>query len=402
VGRSRALIAAAALSACGTSPRDAPVDPGDASASLDAGPDARPAPDAAADARPDPFPDARPDGPPRTPDAGAADADPPAPADALAGDAPSALVDATPPDTGVDAAAPPLHGLLPLAPLPGGPRQEAAVAAIGAEVYVLGGLDETERLLTRVEVYDTLTGAWRAGPELPVPMSHANVIVLEGRLYVLGFLGRRYVPDGRGYVFDPAAGAWTPGPGLPPGRVRGGSGLDARGGRIYVIGGSAVRAVALCDVLDPATGTWTPLPDLPEPRDHLAARFVGGELLVAGGTAGVPEATLATTWALDEAGAAWRPRGPLSVARGVAGAAVLNDRLYVFGGEGLGAGASAAGAFDAVEVYDPAQDAFTLLAPLPAPRRAFGAVEIADRVYLAGGAASLGIFPVSDFAVWAP
>lgn len=388
MGRARALIAAAALAACGSA--------GTGGAPPDAWPqgtDARPqATDALEETDAPATPDAgRPDAADPT-DARVADV-PARPADALVGPA-----DALAPD----AAPPPLHGLLALPPLPGGPRQEAGVVALDTDVYVLGGLDETERLLARVEIYDTLTGAWRAGAPLPVPMSHANAVEFGGRLYVLGFLGRRYAPDPRGYIFDPPAGTWSAGPRLPPGRVRGGSGSATRAGRIYVIGGSAVRAVALCDALDPATGEWTALPDLPEPRDHLAARFVAGELLVAGGTTGVPEGTLATTWALDEAAGAWRPRGPLGVARGVAGAAVLDDRLYLFGGEGLGPGAGAAGAFDAVEVYDPALDAFTALAPLPAPRRAFGAAEVGGRVYLAGGAASLGIFPVADFAVWAP
>lgn len=392
MGRARALIAAAALSACGSA--GAPAASTDVADAVDARADARPGVVDAVDAPG--APDAG------RPDAAAVDAgrhDTGAPRDAHAPpDAHPQPTDALAPD----AAPPPLHGLVALPPLPRGPRQEAAVAALGTDVYVIGGLDETERLLARVEIHDTRTGAWRAGPELPVPMSHANLVAVDGRLHVLGFLGRRYVPDARGYVLDPAVGAWAPGPGLPAGRVRGGSGVAVRDGRVYVIGGSAVRAVALCDVLDLARGAWSILPDLPEPRDHLAARFVAGELLVAGGTTGVPEGTLATTWALDEAAAAWRPRGPLGVARGVAGAAVLDDRLYLFGGEGLGAGASPAGAFDAIEVYEPSLDAFTALPPLPAPRRGFGAVEVDGRVYLAGGAASLGIFPVADFAVWAP
>jgi hypothetical protein len=127
--------------------------------------------------------------------------------------------DATPADLGtapadagtapVDAERPvePPRGETPLPPLPGGPRQELGVAALGARIHVLGGLDAEERPLARHEVYDTSRGAWAVARDLPVPVNHPNAAAgPDGRLWVLGFLGRRAVPDRRGFVYDPAAG----------------------------------------------------------------------------------------------------------------------------------------------------------------------------------------------------
>jgi hypothetical protein len=297
---------------------------------------------------------------------------------------------------------PPAPGFTPLPPMPGGPRQEVAVAALGPALYVVGGLDGDERLLTRVEVFDTTTRRWQPGVDLPVPVSHANLAAVDGRLYLLGFLGRRFVPDGRGFVFDPATARWSPGPALPPGRVRGGAGVVVEGGRIYLLGGYAVRGVVFADVLDPATGTWSVLPDLPAGRDHPAAARIGGEVFVTGGTAGTPEEVLSTSWGLDGPVGVWRARGPLGVPRGVGASATLGDRLYVFGGEGLGPGAAPGGVYDAVEVYDPGTDAFTRLDPLPTPLRGLGAGAVGPAIYLFGGATALGTAPVETAWAFVP
>jgi N-acetylneuraminic acid mutarotase len=63
--------------------------------------------------------------------------------------------------------------------------------------------------------------------------------------------------------------------------------------------------------------------------------------------------------------------------------AVMNNRLYVFGGEGNEE--NPLGTFNQVEVYDPIQNAWTKLAPMPLPRHALGAAVIGKRIYLPGG-----------------
>lgn len=369
----------------GLAPPDATAAPADA---------ARPAADAAASPRTDAEP-VSPDA--GSPDTGSTDTGSPE-----AGSADGGSPDAGSADADVAAPPPLAPGYTPLPPMPGGPRQEVAVAAVGTALYVVGGLDADERLLTRVEVFETATRRWRPGVDLPVPVSHANLAAVGGRLYLLGFLGRRFVPDGRGFVFDPETAVWSPGPALPPGRVRGGAGLVVAGGRIFILGGYAVRGVAFADVLDPATGAWSVLPDLPEGRDHPAAARLGGEVFVTGGTFGTPEEVLSTSWGLDVPAGVWRARGPLGVPRGAGASATLADRLYVFGGEGLGPGAAPGGVYDAVEVYDPGVDAFTRLDPLSMPLRGLGAGAVGPAIYLFGGATALGTAPVDTAWAFVP
>ncbi len=313
------------------------------------------------------------------------------------------LVDAAP--TSPDASAPPVvwpRGETELPTMPGGPRQELGVLRVGAELHVLGGVDADERPLARHEVFDTLRGEWRAAPDLPVPVNHPNAAVdPDGRIWILGFLGRRAVPDRRSYVYAPATGVWTDAPPLPPGRVRGDAATVTRGRELLLIGGSAVRGVALCDAFDMDTGVYRTLPDLPEPRDHAAAAVIDGAVYVAAGTEGSPDALLPTAWRLDEAGGRWEVVAPLPTPRGAAGYAVLDGRLVLLGGEGEGPDA-VAGAYADVDVYDPALGAWTALAPLRAPRRAFGAVALGEVLYLVGGADRIGLAPLDRLTVWRP
>ena len=74
----------------------------------------------------------------------------------------------------------------------------------------------------------------------------------------------------------------------------------------------------------------------------------------------------------------------MPTSRGGVASAVLDGRLYVFGGEG--APDVASGVFDAVEVYDVAGDRWSVLEPMPSPRHGMGAAAVDGRIIIPGGA----------------
>lgn len=294
---------------------------------------------------------------------------------------------ASPPEGGVspvDAGAPPA----PWAPcprLPGGPRQETAVVARDGELYVLGGFDGASRVVSTVEIYDPVRGAWRAGPALPVTMHHVHAAVVGSRLFVLGFLrGLDFRADGRGYVLEPGATTWAPVAALPAGTERGGGATAVVGTRIYVLGGLRGGAVTDVSIYDTTTDTFTAGPALPEPRDHLGAAGVGDRVVVIGGRTGRIESHQSDTWILDQGASSWRSARPMPTSRGGFALAALGSRLYVFGGEGDGRVAS--GVFADVEVYDVAADAWIAEAPMPEPRHGTGAAALGGTLYVPGGA----------------
>jgi hypothetical protein len=74
-------------------------------------------------------------------------------------------------------------------------------------------------------------------------------------------------------------------------------------------------------------------------------------------------------------------------------AAVFQERLLVFGGEGNDADPQ--GVFRETEAYDPGSGAWEALAPMPTGRHGIGAAALADGVHVPGGG------PVAGFGVTA-
>jgi N-acetylneuraminic acid mutarotase len=79
----------------------------------------------------------------------------------------------------------------------------------------------------------------------------------------------------------------------------------------------------------------------------------------------------------------WTAKAPMPTARELMGAAVVNGKIYVIGGE------KPSGARDqslsSNEMYDPDSDTWTTKAPMPTPRDSFGIVAYQNKIYVIGG-----------------
>ena len=169
-----------------------------------------------------------------------------------------------------------------LAPMPT-PRGALGVAAIGEDIYAVGGIGESGDTGT-VEVYDTATNSWSVQASLPTPRDHLAVAAVDGRLYAIG--GR--------------------------------------------LNGSYSNNVGNTDVYDPSTDQWTLVAPLPTPRSGIAAAVINKRIYVVGGEA--PEGTFHTNEAYSPATGTWHAMAPMPTARHGLGAAVVDGRLYVMSG----------------------------------------------------------------------
>lgn len=280
---------------------------------------------------------------------------------------------------------------IPLAPM-GEPRQEIGVAGLDGQVFVVGGFGADTAPRATLEIYDIATDRWRFAAPAPEALHHPGAAALGGKVYLVGGYDTRGAVDSL-WEYDPATDRWQRRAPLPT--ARGALAVVVLDGKLYALGGDRGRAVPDAAAYDPQTDTWETLPPMGHPRDHLAAGVVDGRIYVAGGRDG-RDFTLTVLEEYDPATRTWRTRAPLPTGRsGIAGAAV-GGRFYVFGGEGNRAHPQ--GIFDAVEAYDPAQDAWTRLAPMPTPRHGINAAVVAGRVYLPGGATvqGFGVTPVHE------
>lgn len=97
------------------------------------------------------------------------------------------------------------------------PVTNAGSAAIGAKVYVVGGADwNTGEFFDTLQIFDTATGAWSAGPNLPVKLAQPAVAALpNGKLYVFGGMDALGTILNTTYIYNPSNNTWNNGAPMP-------------------------------------------------------------------------------------------------------------------------------------------------------------------------------------------
>jgi N-acetylneuraminic acid mutarotase len=83
-------------------------------------------------------------------------------------------------------------------------RRALALAALGSRVFCIGGMDSDNQPTLAVDVYDTNSGQWSKGPDLPPGRFKGfscSAIAQDGRIYVTAFKGDllRLSADGRSW-----------------------------------------------------------------------------------------------------------------------------------------------------------------------------------------------------------
>lgn len=221
----------------------------------------------------------------------------------------------------------------------------SAAARIDERVWLVGGLVDNRAASADVLTYDPRRDAWERGPPLTVARSRLAAVVLDGRLYVLGGF-RDGAPDAPNSPaverFDLRERRWERLADLPTPRHA--LSAVALAGRIYAVGGYGAdgRTATTMESYDPVTNGWRREPDLPAERGFSNA--FGLSAGAAAGAADPRDRLLVFGGGRDGAGpavfelarGAWRTLRIDDLRRRRSAAALLGERVYFFGGEGLG------------------------------------------------------------------
>jgi PKD repeat protein len=196
--------------------------------------------------------------------------------------------------------------------------------------------------------------------------------------------------DGASRSLDPVA--WSIREPMPVARW-GHNSVTMSDGRIMVIAGrSSTGYTRSVETYDPATGSWTERAPFTDNLDQFGvARAGDGRIYVMGGH---NESFFTSyTWVYDENADSWSivnaggsasvmtwPRYSFGTATGTDG------RIYVTGGRGCYSCGEGQSAIAASDVFDPATQQWSAIAPMPGPRMDHQAVAGRDgRIYVIGG-----------------
>jgi N-acetylneuraminic acid mutarotase/glucose/arabinose dehydrogenase len=277
------------------------------------------------------------------------------------------------------------------APLPA-ELLDAGGATLGGKLYLVAGEADSGHL-SSLWIYDPATDSWNSGPPLPGPaVENPSVAAEGGKLYVFGGSTHSFSgAQNNAAVFDPATNSWTS---LPPmATARGGAMARAIDGKIYVAGGLGADGASLdsVEVFDPAAaggaGAWSGAAPMGARRDNSGSAVLDGKLYVFGGSTrnsdgSYVDRTLDTVEMYDPGTDNWTGRAPMPTGRQSVIVGTLNGRAQVMGGE---VSPSPPGTFAANEEYDPVTNTWRGLHSMPTPRHGAAAGTIGDVIYVVGG-----------------
>lgn len=262
-------------------------------------------------------------------------------------------------------------------PLPSA-RTQPAAAAVGLDIYVIGGLGE-EGVLDTVSVFNSRERVWRAAAGKPTAVSATMGDELFGEIYVPGGLVAGEQPTDIVEAYSPTQNAWRRVAPLPQ-PVAGGVAV-AEGGFLYVLGGwNGQQVLDTAYVYDPAGDTWRPLAPLPAPRMNASGDSLTGQIYLVGGSDGLADQS--TCFIYSPPDDIWDECPEMLQPRAGAGATVLLNKLYLIGGTSDSATGIAQG-----ELFDPNTNTWTVLnmPPGQTPWLEPGVVHVENRVYVMGG-----------------
>jgi len=332
------------------------------------------------------------------------------------------------------------------APLPN-PRQNHMVAAAAGKLYAIGGISRASADLDLNTQYDPQSDKWKERAPMPTARIAAAVVVVHGIIYVIGGRDNRQ-PLATVEAYDPTTDSWTSKRSmLTP---RDDLAVADVNGIIYAFGGTRSDQV---EAYDPTNDTWTVVAQMPTRRAFVHAAALRGSIYVAGGfernnyvssvmaftpepvatftaascltmvtAARVPMPTARSNMGVAEVGGMiyavggfdgntnfltmneaydpdadrWIVKAPMPVARETTASAVVDEKLYVIGGNAQG---------DCVnlnQVYDHKTDTWTTKASMPTPRCSLSAVALDGLIYALGGTNTSGSIKYSTVEIYDP
>jgi hypothetical protein len=202
------------------------------------------------------------------------------------------------------------------------PRRTGGGGRIGNKIYVAGGRDASNTLLSSCEEFDVDTKFVTTKAPMPSAMYACASAVAGGKLYIIG----SELPGTNCYEYDPATNTWATKAPIPV--SRGWAAAAGAGGKVYVFGGCSGPYLKDCYEFDPATNTWTAKESMPTTREYHSAVTVNDQdiYIIGGNTAG--GAAENVVYKYNIAGDTWTTEAPIPTARGWEMLNVVGSAIY--------------------------------------------------------------------------
>jgi len=215
-------------------------------------------------------------------------------------------------------------------------------------------------------------GDWQTLAPMPFARQELATAVLNGKIYVIAGFDSGGASTNTVEVYNPATNSWASAQPIPIANNHNNAAVAA--GKLYSFGGVSNAAF----VYDPALDAWSPVASMNFQHGGTAAvGVINDKIYVAGGNGGGMQQRELEVY--DPVANTWTNRAPMSVPRNHTGGGVINGKLYVVGGR------DSIDAPTALEVYDTLTNTWTSLAPMPTARSGIAVGVVNGELYVFGG-----------------
>jgi N-acetylneuraminic acid mutarotase len=239
--------------------------------------------------------------------------------------------------------------------------------------------------------YDPETNNWVQLTPSPIANTWGAVVACQNKIYLIG--GSAECPTS---VYDPATDTWENGAAVPSTRIGPeANAVDGKiyvtGGEIPSALG-VINPSGSNDVYDPETDSWSEMAPVPVPVAKCTSTVLDDKIYVLSGIRRSAHDAHMTSLVqvFDPATNQWANGTSLPIAVIYAGACATTGesapkRVYVLGGQTYYYYRAPLQGNDFNQMYDPETDAWANATAIPTPRNGFDAVVINDEIYVIGG-----------------
>ncbi|XP_014280992.1 uncharacterized protein [Halyomorpha halys] len=168
-------------------------------------------------------------------------------------------------------------------------RKTFGLVAFHGYLYIIGGQDNHQRILSSVEKFDPVKGTWEEVSALPEPRLCPAVCRYGGMIWVAGGMGNSTKNDmsSQIFCFDPQQNMWVRKPTLRFGR--GFSALINHEDNLLLVGGAVKEGEIsvsndIIDILDSKHNKWKLHSHMSIPRHSHTVSCIGSKMFIIGGS----------------------------------------------------------------------------------------------------------------------
>lgn len=207
-------------------------------------------------------------------------------------------------------------------------RMQLTSSAVGDEIYVMNGYNNGG--ISRNECYNTLTNTWTNKQTIDNRYGLTSNTIGKG-IYVLGGIDASGFYQSKNLYYDTLTNTWSSKKNMLG--TRGDLTSSVVGDKIYVLGGESGSSLyTKTECYNTSTNTWTTKKDIPTARRGLTSSVVGDGIYAIGGIISNGTTSSSLNECYNTLTNTWSTKENMADPRSYLASSSIGDKIYVLGG----------------------------------------------------------------------